>query len=82
MDAEGNGATLGLMDYHARFYDSALARFIQPDSIIPDGNPQSLNRYSYVGNNAINATDPSGHKCLDVDPENQSSGCSIGVMVE
>ena len=34
-----------------------------PDSIIPDGNPQSLNRYSYVNNEPINHNDPTGH-CL------------------
>jgi hypothetical protein len=27
-------------------------------------NPQSLNRYSYVLNNPIKLTDPSGHKCV------------------
>jgi hypothetical protein len=38
---------------------------LQPDSLIPDpANPQAWNRYSYVGNRPINATDPSGHKCV------------------
>ena len=33
------------------FYDPASARFVQPDTIVPNpGDPQSLNRYSYVGN--------------------------------
>jgi hypothetical protein len=42
-----------------------LGRFISPDPIVPDpGNPQSLNRYSYVGNNPVNLTDPSGHSWL------------------
>ncbi len=42
---------LGLMYYGARHYDGALGRFIQPDTIVPSpGDPQSLNRYSYVGN--------------------------------
>ena len=27
-------------------------------------NPQALNRFSYVGNNPIRLTDPSGHKCV------------------
>lgn len=51
-----------LMDYNARFLNPGLARFTQPDTIIPNpANPQSLNRYSYVGNNPINFVDPTGH---------------------
>jgi hypothetical protein len=39
-----------------------LGRFIQPDSIVPEpGNPQSLNRYSYVLNNPLRYTDPTGY---------------------
>ena len=31
----------------ARFYDPAVGRFLQPDSVVPDyADPQSLNRYS------------------------------------
>jgi len=53
---------LGLMDYHARWYNPYLNRWIQPDIIIPDpANPQSLNRFAYVYNNALRYTDPSGH---------------------
>ena len=53
---------LGLMYYGARFYDGYLNRWIQPDTIVPDpGNPQSLNRYSYVLNNPLRYTDSGGH---------------------
>ena len=63
IDAQGN-APLGLMDYNARMYDSLLARFIQPDTIIPSmASPQTWNRYAYVLNNPVNATDPTGHAC-------------------
>ena len=42
-----------------------INRFLQPDTIIPSpASPQSWNRYSYVLNNPINASDPSGHKCV------------------
>ena len=35
---------------------------LSPDTIVPDPkNPQSLNRYSYVLNNPLNYTDPTGH---------------------
>ena len=46
----------------SRFSDPYLTRFQQPDSIIPNlYNPQSLNRFSYVGNNPIKRKDPTGH---------------------
>jgi hypothetical protein len=48
--------------YQSRWYDPVVGRFLQPDSIVPEpGNPQSLNRYAYVGNNPVKHTDPSGH---------------------
>ncbi|HQI84911.1 MAG TPA: RHS repeat-associated core domain-containing protein [Anaerolineae bacterium] len=53
---------LGLYDYNARYYDPALSRFIQADTIVPSpANPQSLNRYAYVLNNPLRYTDPSGY---------------------
>ncbi|MCC6498862.1 MAG: RHS repeat-associated core domain-containing protein [Anaerolineales bacterium] len=59
----------GIMDYKARFYSPALGRFVQPDSIIPDqSNPQSWNRFSYVGNNPIRFNDPTGHVPNSVGP--------------
>ena len=46
----------------ARFYDPAVGRFLQPDSVVPDyADPQSLNRYSYVYNNPLAYADPTGH---------------------
>ncbi len=54
--------SFGLLDYHARYYDATLGRFISPDSVVPDyANPQDLNRYSYVRGNPVRFTDPSGH---------------------
>jgi hypothetical protein len=38
-----------------------LGRFIQPDTIVPGAsNTQALNRYSYVLNNPMKYTDPTG----------------------
>jgi RHS repeat-associated protein len=55
--------TIELYDYGARFYDPALGRFVQPDTVVPDpSNPQALNRYSYVYNNPLRYTDPTGHQ--------------------
>jgi RHS repeat-associated protein len=65
-------ASANLMYYGARYYDPALARFIQPDTIVPNPiDPQSLNRYSYVRNNPVNRIDPTGHD----DCEQQSEDC-------
>lgn len=56
----------GLMYYGARYYDTTLGRFTQADTIIPSPmNPQSLNRYSYVSNNPVRYTDPTGHMEAD-----------------
>ncbi len=58
-------AGTGLMYYGARWYDPALGRFISPDTIVPNlGDPQSLNRYSYVGNQPLKYTDPTGHEAI------------------
>jgi RHS repeat-associated protein len=56
-------ASTGLYFYNARYYDPELGRFISPDVIISNvRDPQEFNRYSYVRNNPVNFTDPSGHK--------------------
>lgn len=52
----------GLIHMGARLYDPVLARFIQADTIVPEPTDlQSLNRYSYVSNNPLAYTDPTGH---------------------
>jgi len=52
----------GIYYYEARYYDPALARFLSADSVVPyPDDPQSRNRYSYVRNNPLLYTDPSGH---------------------
>jgi len=60
-------ADAGLYFYSARYYDPGLARFTQPDTLVPNpGDPQSLNRYTYTGNNPVRYADPSGHAiCVD-----------------
>ena len=56
----------GLYYYGSRWYDPALGRFIQPDSIVPNpANPQDLNRFSYVRNNPLRYIDPTGHRACD-----------------
>ena len=70
-----NTSDFGLMYYNARWYDSAMGRFIQADTIVPQpGNSQAWDRYSYVLNSPINYTDPSGHKACSND-ENSFDTC-------
>ncbi len=53
---------VGLYDYRARWYDPALGRFVQPDTLVPEpANPQDLNRYAYVRNNPPRYLDLTGH---------------------
>jgi len=52
----------GLQYYGARYYDSSMFHFTQPDPIIADMyDPQNLNRFSYVRNNPYKYVDPSGN---------------------
>ena len=53
--------SIGLIHMNGRVYDPKLARFISPDPYIQDPyNTQSFNRYSYVWNNPLRHTDPTG----------------------
>ena len=54
--------SVGLIHMNGRIYDADLARFVQADPIVQaPKDTQSLNRYSYVRNNPLNLTDPSGY---------------------
>ena len=71
-------AESGLDNFGARYDASSLGRFMTPD---PLGgrlvNPQTLNKYSYVANNPINFTDPTGlYMCKD------SKDCSSAADVK
>ncbi|XOV77670.1 MAG: RHS repeat-associated core domain-containing protein [Aestuariibacter sp.] len=56
---------IGLTYMNARFYIPGTGRFATADSVIPGPtDPQAYNRYSYVRNNPILLTDPSGHCIL------------------
>ena len=52
---------VGIVHMNGRIYDAKIGRFLQADPFVqePD-NTQNFNRYSYVLNNPLNATDPSG----------------------
>lgn len=51
----------GLMQYRARYYDPTMGRFISED---PKKFVAGINFYAYVGNDPIDANDPSGEVAL------------------
>jgi RHS repeat-associated protein len=81
-DAESGNDYFG-----ARYYSSAMGRFMSPDwsakvAPVPYAkldNPQSLNLYAYVGNNPLVRTDPTGHYNTDCTAK-AVSGCSQGIQ--
>lgn len=51
-----------------------INRFLSADTIVPGyANPQNLNRYSYVTNNPLRYTDPTGHMLSE---NEYGGGCS------
>jgi RHS repeat-associated protein len=67
-------SSFGMYYYGARWYDPAVARFIQADTEIPQQQGvQAWDRYAYVNNNPVKYTDPSG-KGVDCGM-GDSSGC-------
>jgi RHS repeat-associated protein len=61
------GQSMGLSHMNGRVQDALLGRFLSPDPLISDpSNAQNYNRYSYVKNNPLTYSDPSGF-CDDED---------------
>jgi RHS repeat-associated protein len=51
----------GLLYYKARYYDPAIGRFLQADSVVMPENLYGMNRYMYVDGNPVKYVDPSGN---------------------
>jgi hypothetical protein len=52
---------------NGRIYDPLLGRMLSSDVLVQDpGSLQSFNRYSYVANNPLSLTDPSGFEALKI----------------
>jgi RHS repeat-associated protein len=67
---------LGLYYYRARWYDPALGRFAQADTITVGLSAHAWDHYGYVQQNPLRYNDPSGHVCSD--PEDPSPSCESG----
>jgi RHS repeat-associated protein len=72
---------LNLIHMNGRVYDPALGRFLSVDPVYQaPTNMQSLNPYSYVLNNPLSLTDPSGYSATDAGAGNQCNdkgGCNL-----
>ena len=66
-----------LIHMNGRVYDPVIARFTSADPLIPEpSDSQSWNRYSYVRNNPLGYTDPSGFcESTQQDDEDRESDC-------
>ena len=49
-----------LTNLGAREYDAALGRFLTPDPLINEADPQQWNEYQYADNNPVSKSDPDG----------------------
>jgi RHS repeat-associated protein len=66
-------ASLGIYYFNARWMDPSLGRFTSPDTIIPTQTQgtQAWDRYAFVNNNPVRYTDPTGHRCVAEDGEDE-----------
>jgi RHS repeat-associated protein len=86
---ERDAATLGnstLPDYmHARFYNASWGRFLSVDPVLDlkqaMKNPQGWNRYTYVFNNPLRFTDPTGkYTCNGTKDQCKAFEASLSVV--
>lgn len=61
----------GLTNLGAREYQPASGRFINPDPVLDENQPQQWNGYSYSNDNPVNLSDPAG-----TDPPGTQNSCS------
>jgi len=67
----------GIINMGGRIYDATLGRMLQSDPFVQDPtNTQSFNRYTYVFNNPLSYTDPSGYFSL-----RQALGIAVGIVL-
>ena len=69
-------AESGLDYFGARYFSGAQGRFTSPDEPLGDQypeDPQSWNLYSYVRNNPLRNTDPTGRDCVTTSNQTETS---------
>ena len=56
---------VGIIHMGGRIFDPAIGRFLSADPVVKGmGSTDAYNRYSYVGNNPMSYTDPTGYFSL------------------
>ena len=69
---------IGLVNMNGRLYDATAGLFVQADPHVTNPtNLQNYNRYGYVLNNPLNATDPSGFDGGDTDLRFNGNGTGL-----
>jgi hypothetical protein len=74
------------LDYfNARYYSSAQGRFTSVDPLMRSASisdPETFNRYTYVSNNPLNLTDPTGEQqqCPEGQKCDQNGNIIVGVV--
>lgn len=65
-----------LIHMNGRVYDYRLGRFLSVDPIISNpANAQSINPYSYIGNNPLSGTDPTGYDACPAGAKGSDGEC-------
>jgi RHS repeat-associated protein len=65
---------VGLIHMKGRVYDPSLGRFLSVDPVVDTTKSQGLNPYSYLANNPLSGTDPTGNDgCIVA----QKSSCTV-----
>jgi len=71
----------GLINMNGRLYDPQLGRMLNADPFTSPGT-QGMNRYSYVLNNPLKYTDPSGYHAATFYYDSGSGGIGNGVYFD
>ncbi|MEQ9562136.1 MAG: RHS repeat-associated core domain-containing protein [Woeseiaceae bacterium] len=72
-----------LIHMNGRAYDYNLGRFLSIDPIIQSpGNSQSMNPFSYIMNNPLSGTDPSGYAAVDEECQSKPVACRAVMAAE
>jgi RHS repeat-associated protein len=70
---------LRLIHMNGRVYDYKLGRFLSVDPFVSTPvNSQSINPYSYIGNNPLNGVDPTGYLAANLSPVKSACGSNVG----